>query len=253
MKIGVKFSHAFRQTNTENRDAYKVIEGGSPFKNCQAHFGIWNPLGQDVSVCESFFPPTTHPELYFQAEFPTVSTDTVKNYELWKEFFENEAVQIVLRIMNMVLERLDPDFVRQLQMLRKALIDHKPARARFLSLNPSSLALHCNQDGEVHTDCKSLHSGWDLIQAFGNFLDCIMDFPDLNASVAFYRTDLMFARGAGLKHRARGWKGNGRMVLVPFVERRIFGFFSSHHPCQFKPFYNDDRKALKNAIPPKPL
>jgi hypothetical protein len=43
--------------------------------------------------------------------------DTIKNFELWKEFFQHEAVQIVLRIMNMVLERLDPDFVEQLETL----------------------------------------------------------------------------------------------------------------------------------------
>jgi hypothetical protein len=80
-----------------------------------------------------------------------------------------------------------------------------------------------------------------------------MDFEDLHTSAAFYSTDLMFARGAGLKHHARGWNGAGRMVFVPFIERRIFGYFSSGRPHQFKPFYNEDRKALKNAIPPKPL
>jgi hypothetical protein len=203
----------------------------------------------------SFNFPTTSPE-YFQAEFPTVSTDTVKNFELWKEFFQHDAVQMVLRIMNMVLERLDPGFVQQLETLRQTLIDHNPERARYLSLNPCyliSLAVHFNQDGEVHTDRKSLHSGWDLMQAFGNFIDCIMDFPDLHTSVAFHRTDLMFGRGAGLRHQARGWTGAGRMVLVPFIERRIFGYFSSRRPQQFKPFYSEDRKALKNAIPPKPL
>jgi len=105
----------------------------------------------------------------------------------------------------------------------------------------------------MHTDRKSLHSGWDIIQAFGHFFDCLMEFKDLNTTVAFYPTDMMFARGAGLKHRAKGWKGSGRMVLVPFIERRIFGFFSSRRPRQFRPFYYDDRKALKSAIPPKPL
>jgi hypothetical protein len=50
VKIGIQFSHAFQQTNTQNREQYKAIEGGSPFKNCQAHFGIWNGVGQDVST-----------------------------------------------------------------------------------------------------------------------------------------------------------------------------------------------------------
>jgi hypothetical protein len=158
--------------------------------------------------------------------------------------------------MNMVLERLDPGFVQQLETLRKTLVDHNPERARYLSLNPCyliALAIHFNQDGETHTDRKSLHSGWDLITAFGDFIDCLMEFEDLKTLVAFYPTDMMFARGAGLRHRAKGWKGTGRMVFVPFIERRIFGYFSSARPQQFKPFYHEDRKALKNAIPPKPL
>ena len=80
-----------------------------------------------------------------------------------------------------------------------------------------------------------------------------MEFPDLQTSTAFYCTDLMFTRGAGLKHHARGWEGAGRMVFIPFIERHIFGYFSSRRPYQFKPFYNEDRKALKTAIPSKAL
>jgi hypothetical protein len=156
----------------------------------------------------------------------------------------------------MVLERLDPEFIEKLQKLRENLFINNPERANYLSINPSyliSLAIHFNQDGTVHTDRKSLHSGWDIINAFGYFMECLMEFKDLKTTVAFEATDLMFARGAGLNHQAKGWKGSGRMVLVPFIERRIFGYFSSPRPTQFKPFYHADRKALKNAIPPRPL
>lgn len=260
INVGIKFSKYFRQSKTVNREDYKTIEGGSLFTNCQAHFGVWNGIGQDVSH-PSIVVPTgrrqpDHPPKYLsQAEFPTITVDTVNNFEMWRDFFQHEAIQIVLRIMNMVLERLDPDFVRDLQALRETLLG-KPDRAKYISLNPSyliSLAIHFNQDGEMHTDRKSLHSGWDLIQAFGHFFNCVMEFKDLKTQVRFYSTDLMFARGAGLNHQATGWKGPGRMVMVPFLERRIFGYFASSRPQQFKPFYSDDQKAIKNAIPPLPL
>jgi hypothetical protein len=158
--------------------------------------------------------------------------------------------------MNMVMERLDPDFVDQLEALRQNLFKGSPERMKYLSINPChliSLAIHFNQDGTMHTDRKSLHSGWDIIQAFGNYLRCLMEFKDLKTTVAFDATDLMFARGAGLNHQAKEWKGSGRMVLVPFIERRVFGYFSSPRPRQFRPFYNEDRRTLKNAIPPRPL
>lgn len=56
------FSKEFKQTNTQHREGYKTIEGEGLFKNCQAHFGIWNAIGQDVSypsivvLCPDYHP-----------------------------------------------------------------------------------------------------------------------------------------------------------------------------------------------------
>lgn len=225
----------------------------SEFKNCQAHYGKWNSIGQDVS--NSF---TTSLQIQtlivYQAEYPTITADTQDNLELWKEFFEKPAIQFILCVMNMVLERLDPDFVKELKKLNASLRKRKDGK--YLLDNPSyfiNLAIHYNQDGVVHTDGKSLHSGWDLIQAFRRFLGCKLKFPGLNTEVNFYPTDLGFVRGAGLQHWAAEWHGAGRMVLVPFVERRLYGYQASRRPRQFRTFYENDCAGLKNAILPKPL
>src|SRR5271169_1514366 len=89
-----------------------------------------------------------------------ITADTRHNVELWKDFFNSEPIQIVLRIINMVLEHLDPEFVKALRALNTSLRGKKDGK-RFLMDNPCyliNLALHCNQDGSSHTDSKSLHS-----------------------------------------------------------------------------------------------
>jgi len=188
-----------------------------------------------------------------QAEFPIVSADTLDNLALWKEFFERPDIKFVLRIFNMVLERLDPQFVESLKTLNEAL---KKKYGDFLGENPAyliSLAVHFNQDGGEHTDTKSLHCGWDLIQAFGRYLGCKMRFRDLKTEVMFYPTDLMGVRGAGLFHQAKDWHEAGRMVFVGFVERRLFGYHHVERPVQFQPFYSDFSSELKSAVPPVSL
>ena len=187
-----------------------------------------------------------------QAEFPVVTADTTANLALWQEFFKRPDIQFLLRIFNMVLERLDPDFVKILKTLNEAL---KNKYGDSLGDNPAyliSLAVHFNQHGSEHTDTKSLHCGWDQFSV-GRYLGCKMRFPDLNTEVTFYPTDLMGVRGAGLVHQATDWHDAGRMVLVAFVERRLFGYHHVERPAQFRPFYNDFRSELKSAIPPVPL
>jgi hypothetical protein len=191
--------------------------------------------------------------LTHQAEFPVVTADTDANLALWKEFFSRPDIQFLLCIFNMVLERIDPEFVETLKILNKVM---KDKYGDSLGDNPAyliSLAVHFNQHGGEHTDTKSLHCGWDLIQAFGRYLGCKMRFTDLNTEVTFYPTDLMGVRGAGLVHQAKDWHDAGRMVFVGFVERRLFGYHHVQRPKQFRPFYSDFSCELKSAIPPVSL
>ena len=132
----------------------------------------------------------------------------------------------MLHVINAIAERLDPNFVRL----------HRDAKHRvlssmmggFLSHSPSAwpgIGLHWNQfaDG-FHWDEKSLYSGWDIVNPWGPFEDGILVFPDLHIFLRVRRGDVVLLRGAALRHGAREWTGNGRMVLIPFVDRRLFGF-----------------------------
>lgn len=143
---------------------------------------------------------------------PVVSADTRKNDELWHEFFQHPSIQFVLHTMNLVLECLDPGFVDDLKALNKKIVTRAKEGGEYLKYNPcyiNGLAVHFNQDGSVHYDRKDLHAGWDLVQAFGRFFDCIMELRDLNTHVKFNPLDLMGLRGASLAHGATGWQGDG--------------------------------------------
>jgi len=72
-------------------------------------------------------------------------------------------MQVVMHTINTLLERLDPDFVQKLKKLRVSILGRK--HGYLLADNNChipGIAIHFNQDGEEHTDAKSLHSGWDV-------------------------------------------------------------------------------------------
>jgi len=60
-------------------------------------------------------------------------------------------------------------------------------------------------------------------------------------------------RGAGLVHQATGWEGEGRFVMVPFLERRLFGYKHAKRLRQFKNFYGRHYNQLKRDFPPQPI
>jgi hypothetical protein len=68
-----------------------------------------------------------------------------------------------MHTINTLLERLDPGFVSTVKDLRATILKRK--KGSLLSDNTChipGIAIHFNQDGEEHTDTKSLHSGWDV-------------------------------------------------------------------------------------------
>lgn len=158
--------------------------------------------------------------------------------------------------MNLVLECLDPEYVDELRALNERIVTRAKDGGEYLKYNPcyiNGLAIHFNQDGTLHYDGKSLHAGWDLIQGFGHYFGSVMELRDLKTHAKFDPTDMMGIRGASLAHVASGWEGAGRMVLVPFIERRVFGHSDSSRPVQFHPpFYHDHHK-IKHLFPSQPL
>ena len=105
-----------------------------------------------------------------------------KNVPLWREFFSNPGVIAALHIINAVAERLDTNFVKLHREVKAHVL--KNLNGRYLSHNPSAwpgLALHWNQlPTGFHWDDCSLFSGWDVVNPWGPFDDCILVFPDLH-------------------------------------------------------------------------
>jgi hypothetical protein len=192
-----------------------------------------------------------------QDKKPKVVSDAVqvKNVGVFNEFFSNSGIQTALHVMDAVAERLDDDFMMTHKLLRQKVCS-KPYGG-FLRANPSAcpgLALHFNQMPlDVHFDNKSLHSGWDRVNPWGPFEDGVLVFPDLGFYIHVRRGDMVFLRGAALRHGARAWKGRGRMVLVPFVDRRLFGAMQVKRPQTFQRLYGSQYKHLRNCFPSKSL
>lgn len=104
-----------------------------------------------------------------------------------------------------------------------------------------------------HFDKKSLHSGWDIIVPFGPFRNCRLEFPELGIFLAVSPGDIILIRGAGLKHKASSWEGDGRMVIVPFVDRHLFAWEESARPHTFYPLYGKGWKNFRRHFPATPL
>jgi hypothetical protein len=68
-----------------------------------------------------------------------------------------------MHAINTLLERLDPDFVEGLKDIKARIIRSQDGLLLADNIcHIPGVAIHFNQDGEKHTDRKSLHSGWDV-------------------------------------------------------------------------------------------
>jgi hypothetical protein len=169
---------------------------------------------------------------------PALTADTRlrSGIPLFREFFNNDGVATALHMVNAIMERIDPAYVRSHRELKKIVVEGD--KGRFLNQNPSAwpgIAIHFNQlQSHYHFDNKSLYSGFDVINPWGPFEQCILVFPDLGISLPIEPGDIVLLRGAALRHGAKKWEGKGRMVLVPFVDRRLFGGERLARPRSFR-------------------
>jgi hypothetical protein len=178
-----------------------------------------------------------------------------KNVPLWASFFENPGVTAVLHVINAIGDRLDAEFMQLHRDAKLRVL--KGSHGGHLSHNPSSwpgIALHWNQlPGDFHWDARSLFSGWDVVNPWGPFTDCILVFPDLHIYIKLGRGEVVFLRGAALRHGVKEWKGQGRMVMVPFVDRRLFGDMQIRRPRTFRRLYGKLHGHLRTLFPSTPL
>jgi len=237
------------------REEYAIIEKPI-FGDGQAHYCKWHPIGHSVCVIQYYLVSCSNG--IQQHKPPQVSADATKkkqNVDLFRKFFSNPGVITTLHTVNAISERLDLNFDNLNRRLkRKILQGLKGSALRDNPCHWPGIALHWNQmPRDYHFDKLSLHSGWDIIIPFGPFRNCLLEFPDLGISLAVSPGDIIFIRGAGLKHKVSSWEGDGRMVIVPFVDRRLFAWENSARPSTFWPLYGRDWKNFRGHFPATPL
>lgn len=138
-----------------------------------------------------------------------------------------------MHTLNMVLELLDPKYVDSLLELKASVRAGKNGDAlKDVHSHLGGMAVHWNLMLKAHLDRKALHLGMDAITGFGRYERCRLKFPTIGIEFDFDRGDTAYLRDAGLMHQATGWVGDGHMVVVPFLERRVFGWENVKRPKQ---------------------
>jgi hypothetical protein len=173
------------------------------------------------------------------------------NIPVFREFFKDNGVSTALHMINAITERIDPDYVRSHRELKKGVL--AGVEGNFLGQNPSAwpgLAIHFNQmQKDFHYDNKSLYSGYDVLNPWGPFRNCRLVFPGLGIYLPIEPGDIVLLRGAALLHGATNWVGDGRMVLVPFVDRRLFPGEGVSRPCSFRRVFGSGYNDLREKFP----
>jgi hypothetical protein len=181
----------------------------------------------------------------------TVDTRLESRILLFRDFFRNDGVATVLHMINAIMERIDPAYVRSHRELKKSVVAGD--KGRFLNQNPSAwpgIAIHFNQlQSDYHFDNKSLYSGFDVVNPWGPFEHCTLVFPDVGIYLPIEPGDIVLLRGAALRHGAKNWEGKGRMVLVPFVDSRLFGGERVARPHSFRKLYGSGYNDLRQKFP----
>jgi len=182
---------------------------------------------------------------------PFVSADAVHSPEITDNFLEQ--CQPFHHIVNIYTEQVAPNFAQQSKLLVERMALLKWENWECLVNNKcylfSQAALFNSAPGEPHKDKESAWSGFDAVGVFGDFEGGSLEFPELGCSFPSRPGDLLFIRGAGLLHQAKGWSGNGRMVLTMFANRRVFFKENISHPSDIHPVYGPGHKRFRALHP----
>jgi hypothetical protein len=158
------------------------------------------------------------------------------NMQAWVKFFDK--VDPILHAINCVADCVDFETMGCYRRLKdKTINSDEPGDlppGSFMGVHAShwvNIAVHANQlPLKPHKDLLSNHNGYDAISSFGQFTQCWICFPHLGIRILVNILDVCLLRGAALFHHMYRWKGLGRFVIVPFVDRHLFPTQRVQHP-----------------------
>jgi hypothetical protein len=181
----------------------------------------------------------------------------LQNMLAWVEFFQE--VDPILHAINCVADCVDFETMGCYRKLKETIINNPNSHlpGLFMGVNAShwaNIAIHANQlPSKAHKDLLSNHNGFDGISSFGQFQKCWICFPHLGIRILINMLDVCLLRGAALFHHMYRWKGLGRFVIVPFVDRHLFPTKRVKRPKFPLPLFRQHWKAFRAQHPSKPL
>jgi hypothetical protein len=87
-----------------------------------------------------------------------------------------------------------------------------------------------------------------MVLVYGDF-DGTFEVKELGVRIRIRPGDIILLRGAALRHKAGRWKGKGRMVIVPFGDRRLFAAEHIRRPTSSPPLYGSSWAKSRAAHP----
>ena len=88
--------------------------------------------------------------------------------------------------------------------------------------------------------CYGIFEGWFEVE-------------ELGIRIQFLPGDILLIRGSVLHHKAGRWTGNGRFIIVPFCDGRLFAAEKVERPKNAPPLYGSSYKISRAAFPYKKL
>jgi hypothetical protein len=75
------------------------------------------------------------------------------------------------------------------------------------------------------------------------------EIEELGVRIRFLPGDILLIRGSALHHKAGKWTGNGRFVIVPFCDGRLFRAQNIRRPVSLPPIYGSSYKKTRTKYP----
>ena len=176
----------------------------------------------------------------------------------WIQFFTK--VDPLLHAINCMSDCVDFETMGCYRKLKDRIINAKGPGGlpgEFMGVHSShwvNIAVHANQMPlKPHKDLLSNHNGYDAIMSFGGFTKCWICFPHLGIWVLINMLDVCLLQGAALFHHMYRWKGKGRFVIVPFVDRHLFPTRRVQRPQHPLPIFRQNYKSFRRDNPAKVL
>lgn len=187
---------------------------------------LWHAIGHTVRIFDILY---DHSDSVSSAktEEPTISTDFIKSGSQFSTTTTAVAEMRSLSLLvNVVLEKIDPNQYEALKTLHTKIIQRSPAVRAISSIDPLLMegrAIMFNRKTPSHTDRLDPLRAWATMITFGNFTEggeCYIE--RLRLRIRYLPGDAIIIRGRILAHEVEEWGPGQRISIAHFTHSSLW-------------------------------